>query len=87
MTTDQAITGWATSTVKSKRAAAMLAARLAAQEPGTLVPSTAKLATELGVRQPTAQRARNLLLGAGIVYKHGTHLYVSGRQARWPEAS
>jgi DNA-binding transcriptional regulator YhcF (GntR family) len=74
---EQVISGWSESSAKSKRAAAKLALELVRQKPGTLVASKEKIATELGVHESTAQRARLLLLGAGIVYKSGRHMYVS----------
>lgn len=80
--TDQVIAEWAESAAKSRQAAAKLALELASQKPGTLVRSKEKIAVDLGVDQSTAQRARNLLLGAGIVYKSGRHLYVSDRRER-----
>jgi DNA-binding transcriptional regulator YhcF (GntR family) len=75
---DQVIAEWLESGVQSRQAAARLALELATQEPGTRSASKVKIAVKLGVHQSTAQRARTLLLGAGIVYKSGSHLYVSG---------
>jgi hypothetical protein len=79
---DQVITEWGKSAVKSKQAASKLAIKLAGKEPGTLVESKEKIAVELGVHQSTAQRARILLQGAGVVYKSGRHLYVSDKDRR-----
>jgi hypothetical protein len=76
---DQVIMEWGKSAVKSKQTASKLAIKLAGKEPGTLVESKEKIAVELGVHQSTAQRARILLQGAGVVYKSGRHLYVSDK--------
>jgi DNA-binding transcriptional regulator YhcF (GntR family) len=75
----QTIKEWAGSHVKSKAAAARLARQLAKKEPGTLVASKENVASDLGVHQSTAQRARMLLIGAGVVFKSGRHLYVSDK--------
>lgn len=72
---------WAMSGVKAKTTAFRLALELAQQDAGTIVESREKLAALLGVHQSTAQRARLALLGAGIVYKSGRHLYVSDKAA------
>ena len=55
--------------------------KLEIQQPGTLVASREQIAVDLNVNPSTAQRARLLLLGAGIVYKSGTHLFVANKAA------
>lgn len=71
------IAGWAASPAATKRIAAELARELTAAPRNDPVASTRKIAARFCVSGSVAVNARNLLLGRGIIRKHGPHYYAA----------
>ena len=71
------IAGWAASPAATRQIAAALARELAAAPRNDPVDSTQKIAARFSVSRSVAVNARNLLIGRGIIRKHGRHYYAA----------
>ncbi len=81
MPDDPVIAGWAASPVVTRQIAARLARDLAADTRNDLVDSTQKIAAKFSVSRSVAVNARNLLIGRGIICKHGRRYYAARPKA------
>jgi hypothetical protein len=69
------ISVWATHWSRTRKLAAALAGELALCADHSRVEACTRTAARHGVSHGMAVSARNLLLGIGVVYKHGPHYY------------
>ncbi len=72
---DPVIREWAAHWSRTRQLAAVLARELASHPDHSRIEPGKKIAALHGVSYTTAVRARNLLIGIGLVYKDGPHYY------------
>ena len=69
------IRAWASHHSRTKQLAARLARELALCPDHSQVESSMKIARRVGTSGTMAVNARNLLMGAGLIYKSGRHYH------------
>lgn len=74
---DPVIDEWAASPAATRQIAAHLAGDLAAASRNDPVDSTQAIATRFSVSRSVAVNARNLLIGRGLIHKHGRRYYAA----------